>query len=380
MNVFAEPTDDRGVYRIYGLRPGKYRVAAGSSEDRMYYGRGSRSVYRQTFHPSTTVASEATLIEVTEGSEATNVDISLRRTLNAFTVHARVLNAETGEPIANALYGLQKFQENGSTSTSGFASNLQGEIKLESVTPGKYALFLETSPRSNVYAEPMLFEVVDHDIKDLVIKASSGSSVSGVVVLDGVDQKLPGNRVNELVIFARIEPKNRHMHGSMPSGVINPDGSFKVSGLRPGVVELVVWGRRQGPMVSYQVAQVERDGVVQSGGIEIKAGEQIKGLRVTVKALTGQIRGVLKLENGHIPGSQFSVQIKKIGENSGLSAQVDDRGRFVSDPMAPGLYEVSVWAHPSNGRAVSAKQQVVVADNQVTEVTLTLDLKAPGRP
>jgi hypothetical protein len=50
--------------------------------------------------------------------------------------------------------------------------------------------------------------------------------------------------------------------------------------------------------------------------------------------------------------------------------------------MAAGVYEVVVYAY-RQGRQISTKQQVVVTDNQVTEVTLTLDLKSDtgqGRP
>lgn len=384
MNLYGGPTDDRGVYRIYGLRPGKYRIAAGTSEERLPYDRGNRGVYGQTFHPSTTEESEARLIEVTEGGEATNVDITLRRTLNLFTIHARVVDGETGKPVANARYGLQRSRENGSWSTSGFAANHLGEIRIDSVTPGKYAIFLEPSPVGDVYSEPVQFEVVDQDIKDLVIKTWSGSTVSGVVVLDGADPKLAASS-NELVVFARTENKTQ-MYGSSPTGIINPDGSFKVGGLRPGVVQFGIWGRRIGPMVAFEVIQIERDGVVvQPGGVEIKAGEQIKGLRLIVKARTGHIRGVVKLENGQLPFSQVHVTVKKFGDMGGPSLRTDDRGRFMSEPMAPGVYELVVHAYRSQGqgRSVSTKQQVVVADNQVTDVTLTLDLKSDtgqGRP
>ena len=383
MNMYAGRTDDRGIYRVYGLRPGKYRVAVGASEERMSWGLGGKTVYGQTFHPSTTEESEAKLIEVTEGGEATNVDITLRRILNLVTVYARVIDGETGKPVPNAMYGLQKVREDGSSSTTGFAANHLGEIRIENLPPGKYALFLEPSPAIDVYSEPVRFEVVDQDIKDLVIKTTSGSSVSGVVVLDGADQKLAASRPNELMIFAQTESKDRYTHGSTPTAPVNPDGTFRVGGLRPGVLHLSVWGRRQG--VTFEITQIERDGVVaQPGGVEIKGGEQIKGLRLLVKARTGQIRGVVKLENGQLPFSQIYVTVKKIGDMGGPSLRTDDRGRFMSEPMAAGVYELVVHAYRSQpSRPVSAKQQVVVSDNQVTEVMLTLDLKSDtgqGRP
>src|SRR5262249_8185074 len=57
-------TDDRGIYRVVGLPPGKYKVSVGES------GQGrtsSREYFKETFYPSVTDAAKATVIEVTEG-------------------------------------------------------------------------------------------------------------------------------------------------------------------------------------------------------------------------------------------------------------------------------------------------------------------------
>ncbi|HVI70776.1 MAG TPA: carboxypeptidase regulatory-like domain-containing protein, partial [Pyrinomonadaceae bacterium] len=42
-------TDDRGIYRFYGLRPGKYRVGAGMND--LFIGR-QRGVYKLAYHPA----------------------------------------------------------------------------------------------------------------------------------------------------------------------------------------------------------------------------------------------------------------------------------------------------------------------------------------
>ncbi|HET8783399.1 MAG TPA: hypothetical protein VFM63_13325 [Pyrinomonadaceae bacterium] len=381
MSGMSHTTDDRGVYRIFGLAPGKYRVAAGTPEDRMYYGRAPNAVYKQTFHPSTTDTAQATLIEVTEGSEATNVDITLGRTMGVFTVIARVVDAETGQPISGVNYGLEKMRENGSSSTSGFASDIRGEIKLESMTPGKYALFLLPTPARDVSSEAVPFEVVDRDIKDLVIKASSGGSIAGMIVFEGADEKTARTNLNGLMIYAHVmSAENKHRGGSSPQGTIGPDGSFKVGSLRAGTVFFSLFRH---PTGQFEVSRVERDGVVIQPNLEIKAREQIKGLRLIVKLRSGKIRGVVKMENGQIPTSRIQVTAKRVGEeNYETPMQVDDRGRFQSEALAAGVYEVRLLAYVGRVRPVQMTQQVVVSDNQVSEVTLTLDLKetVPNRP
>ncbi len=377
--VMAGGTDDRGIYRIFGVVPGKYRVAAGTREDGMQYGRGRGGIfYSQMFYPSVSEPSKATVIEVGEGSEVTNVDITLRRVQSGFTVTARIVDSETGQPIADARCGLEKFRENGSFAQSGMPANRFGEVRLEHVSPGKYALFLEPTPPRAVYAEPVRFEVVDQDVKDLVLRVSSGGSIAGTIVFEGMDEKVARAKMAEVMLFAQImNPEGEHMSGgSAPAAVVSPDGTFTVNGLRAGTLFFSIWTQHRGPTSEYEVTRVERDGVVQPN-LQIKAREQIKGVRLIVRSRSGRISGVLKVENGKLPTSRVYISAKRVGEeNYEIGLQLDDRGRFVSDALAAGVYEVRVFAYVDGTRPpLQTKQQVVVNDNQVSEITLTLDLK-----
>ena len=55
-------TDDRGVFRIFGLTPGNYRVSAGRAEQMAGFFNG-QAEYQRTFYPSTTEEAEAKLTE-----------------------------------------------------------------------------------------------------------------------------------------------------------------------------------------------------------------------------------------------------------------------------------------------------------------------------
>jgi len=68
-------TDDRGLYRIYGVPPGRYTVSVGKDPGEMG-GLHTGGNYVRTFHPSTTDQNRAVPIEVTSGGEATGVDIT----------------------------------------------------------------------------------------------------------------------------------------------------------------------------------------------------------------------------------------------------------------------------------------------------------------
>src|SRR5215510_542703 len=69
-------TDDRGVYRIFGLRAGRYLVNAGGDSN-LAMATGIGGDYPRTWHPDTTDENQAKVVEVTAGGEATGVDIRL---------------------------------------------------------------------------------------------------------------------------------------------------------------------------------------------------------------------------------------------------------------------------------------------------------------
>lgn len=379
LNMFFTPTDDRGIYRVYGLPPGKYRVSAGMRNEELYYGRTGRNNYKQTFHPSTTDQAKATLVEVTEGGETTNVDITLRRPQATFIVSGKIVDADTGQPIPNVTYGLQKYRENGSSSSSGMVTNKQGEFRFDGVTPGKYAVYIERSPALDVYVEPMRFEVTDQDVTNLVLKASAGNTISGVVIVDGMDQKAAGKLLMEMTILAHNPNDQERFRAYRPStGMVNADGSFRLSGLHAGVVEFTVFGGRRGGRSQCEITRIERHGAVETRSLEIKDREHISGLRLFVKYHSGSIRGVIKIENGELSANErVHIFVQRVGDKEfQTSVELDARGRFSLDGLKPGVYEISAVAYvqDSNNKPPSAKQQVVVVDNQVSEVTLTLDV------
>src|SRR5262249_9121433 len=88
----ALETDDRGIYRIFGLRRGRYVVKAGGEDDYLRHGIKARKT-QVTYHPDVVKQEEAKVIEVTEGKEVTDVDIRLRGPVETFAVSGRVINS-----------------------------------------------------------------------------------------------------------------------------------------------------------------------------------------------------------------------------------------------------------------------------------------------
>ena len=376
-------TDDRGIFRIFGLRQGRYKLFVGQDERS---GGGPRPSYRRTFYPSVTDEAKAKIIEVTEGGEITNVDVVVGRPLPSFFVSGRILDAETGKPLSNMRFGLyQRHGERSGSSTVGpNATNAHGEFRLENVSPGTYAVFVYPE-NSGFRGDSVSFEVVDRDVADLVINAGKAASVSGIVVFEGAEDKGPPIKPNELYVSAWMESVEQNFSGGS-SQPVNPDGSFRVSGLRQGRAFFGLNGRTPNGTPT-KVVRIERDGVVQPRGLMLKEGEQVTGLRLVVRTLTGAIRGQVNVDGDELlPNSRVSVWISRIDESrpgiqympaGGSSPQLDSRRRFMMQGLEAGTYEVNVAVFEPGRQDTNRiyKQQVAVADNAVSEVTVTVKTK-----
>src|SRR5258705_7720733 len=64
---YSAPTDDRGIYRSFGLLPGRYIVAIGRGQGSMaFIGFSNRLSFKQVFYPQGDDPAKAEVIEVTE--------------------------------------------------------------------------------------------------------------------------------------------------------------------------------------------------------------------------------------------------------------------------------------------------------------------------
>ena len=376
-------TDDRGIYRAFGLQPGKYKVYVGQNQS---LPRERGSYYRQTFYPSVTDDAKASVIEVTEGGEAANIDIVVGRAVTTFKVNGRALDAETGKPLVHIRYGVYQghFDSGGGSSSVGQDfTNANGEFRLDNVLPGKYVVFI-VPEGSGVRSDHVSFEVIDRDVSDLVIRAGKAATVSGVVVFEGGEESKPGFKINELVVSGWADGNEQRYSGSFSQNV-KPDGSFKISDLRQGRVRFFFASPTRNDYRQIQLVRVERDGVVQPGGLILKDGEQVTGVRLVAKFLTGAIHGQIKVDGDELVAGRMHVWITYLDDSRqgepfsmGNSApQVDSRKRFTVEGLAAGTYEVNVAVFDPGRQDTTrvARQQVIVVDNAATDVTITIKAK-----
>lgn len=384
-NSFLFETDDRGVYRFYGIPPGRYVVSLGEDSKSgmitLGYGRGGR--FTRTFHPGVTDESKANVIEVTEGSEATNVDIMLGRRAETYAATGRVIDAETGKPVPNLSAGYGSLSAEGKQLYSfgiGTRTDAEGNFRFDGLISGRYAAFVSPGEQSEDYSVPVTFEVIDGDVTGLVVKVRRGASISGMVSIEGTSDRSVLARVSQLRVVAYPESEQLAAPFYGEGGRVNVDGSFRLVGLGPGKVRVMLGGWP--PLKGFSLLRVERDGVEQRAGLmQLSAGSQVSGVRVVLEYGTGVLRGQVRVENGQLPeGTRLYVSARRPSQSepSLPGAEVDARGRFVMEGLPPGEYQLRMAGRlgQRGQRIPPVVQNVNVTNGTETEVTLTLDLNA----
>src|SRR5215510_2043854 len=390
-------TDDLGDYRVYGLPQGRYRISVGQDQKP-----GSVSLvwselfYPRAFYPNVSSEAAAKVIEVTEGSEATNIDITVPDPKKTYNVHGRVVDAATGQPVPGVGLSVGRLTQDGKLaggSADGEPSKPNGEFHLTIVPPGTSALSASHDGGSDggFISEPVIFDLSEGDVSGVEVKVRQAGSISGVVVVEGTSDQKILSKLSQIKISSFYRSIKSTLTERMPIGLgiadvkVDADGGFRIAGLQPGNVFI-----RAAPAPGIRgltVARIERNGKLTQTGIDLGAGEQVTGVRVVMVYSELAIRGELKVEGGALPeGFKLSVTARRIDQpaQAQLIADVDARGQFFIEGAPPGEYEVGLYARLSplikqldqqTMRLISSlKERIVVAGSNSQPVVLVIDL------
>lgn len=389
-NYQMNTTDDRGIYRLYGVPAGRYKVSVGTNPNSGFVTTGPRGYFKQAFYPDVNDAAKATVVELGEGGEAANIDIIVGRRTSTYSVSGRVVDADTHEPIGGiqVMYGTAPKDQNYYGGII-LASSSKGEFRLEGLEPGRYGVQVAGQfDSSGYYSDPTFFEVADSDVANLEVKAVRGLSLSGVVVTEGITNREALATLSAWRITASVSSSSSPTRNS-GSSPIGADGSFLINGLRPGKASINMYpGGGGGVLRGFSITRIERDGVEQPQGVEISAAQPVTNLQVFVTFGTGTIRGTVTITGGTLPpDARLFVRATRPGPaTSSNSMPVDSRGRFMISNLAAGTYELILQrfpppqVQPPKRPPPPLKQTVSVGDGAETEVTFTLDLSAEGGP
>jgi hypothetical protein len=374
-------TDDRGVYRIYGLRPGAYIIRAG--------GRTSFGTFTPydlnvpTYYPSTT-RDAATEVAVPAGAEMTGIDIRYRgeagRAVSGVISGALPADYPASGTVVIALKHVS------SAAPEQYVSFLPGNsgFAFDGVADGDYDLLARlNSSRADLAAAspPRRVSVRGRDVTGITLALAPLGSVSGQLRFDppaALDDKLAcpparAPRAAESVISARRVDAG---HAADPGSAFFPaasetvpddKGEFHLRGLKAGHYQLLV----RLPAADFYVRAVTLANAPANNappapaapgktarpapaigdparlGFTLQTGERLSGLNLHVAAGAAGVRGRIAAANGGAGASAAGVALR-VHLVPAEREQADNLLRYAESRVAAdGAF---AFAHISPGR------------------------------
>jgi hypothetical protein len=370
MGFHERSTDDRGVYRFYGLLPGGYLISAAKPR----IGLIAPSAYDNdtpTYFPSSTRESASEVV-VREGEEIT-ADIQYR--------------AEPGHAISGKVVGVVESQTQFSPGASinltdvrdrsslvgtSASSNDNFSFAIYGVADGEYELsalqFLQS--RDELRSPPRRVTVRGADVNGMILTLAPLASIEGRLVFENDPKTGCGKRretaAQETIVFGRrYEPeKKANIAKTTPladvslsainyvsTGVGDAKASFTLKNLPPGSYRIDPRPPASGWYVrsiaireTETVAARAESSVVARDGIVLKSGERVSGITVTITEGAASIRGRISVAAGQIlpPGMRLYLVPAERDSSDNLlrffEGTVANDGTFVMGNLAPGRY------------------------------------------
>ena len=221
-------TDDRGLYRIYGLTPGDYVVQA-QVTFMAHVGSFAKAGPVSTFFPSTTDMRAAQRVKVRGGEETSGVNITLV-TARLADITGRAVNSRGG-PMPGATVNLVQHLGRTSSSMANSTVKPDGTFQIRAVPPGEYGVEINYPPHvgpGEVQEKARARVQVDGEtIDDLLLVGERGATVRGRVVTD-TGEPLPIKHT-QLAVMMQRAPDEVIWSGDMPA--VLEDFSFELKNL-----------------------------------------------------------------------------------------------------------------------------------------------------
>jgi len=337
-------TDDRGEYRLFGLRSTEYYVQVGGlAEPDRTGGDGSSywveqalgSEYGLTYYPGVSQIAQAQVIPLKPGDEV-QADVTVHR-VKSVEVAGRVRGLTA--PAKHALLSLEPAEQDATTINSSYqdSADENGLFRIKGVPSGSYVLrvYQAEDPGSEFsQSAQQKLEVADSNIEDLEIVLGAGSNFTGRIAAANPREQLDLERSGLQLISTDVDnPEVRNAR-------LKKDGTFEVKSLSEGLYSLQLWN--VGPPMYIKSARVGNDDILETG-LRVEKGAPGGHIEIALSSSCAQLEGAVYYEDKLQPGSKVRITPDpktRFNRFRSRSATTDQAGRFSVVDLAPGKYVV----------------------------------------
>ena len=340
-------TDDRGMFRLFGLRPGQYRICADAE---LHFGlsQDGRDKLVRTCYPSAVSDGDAQPVVLSSG-DVGPIEIRLQR--NRTYLITGIAIDSSGAAVSDAEVQLVAVTPTGSSSSSGgIEVKPDGHFIASGVRPGNYAIQVSIgnwhpSNREDKRDREMGYvpvRVDAADVEGVVVATSKAAKVAGRIVFEG---GVPDHRTPKLLIMPMPDEQTgggRVTFGPQSPATVRDDMSFELDNLF-GPQLLMVVGAPRGWIVK---SVKYRGDDVTDRAIEFRSSSDPRLLEVTLTNQTAFVTGRVLGADGTESSDAFVVllpaDVSRWRPFPGLPAITPKAdGTFAIGPVRAGEYIVA---------------------------------------
>jgi hypothetical protein len=343
-------TDDRGEYRVHGLEPGSYYVAAlyqapprppTAQEETRKDSLGNPLPdlsYAVTFFPQVQKMSDAVAVKIAPGDEVAGIDIFLTL-VPTVKVRGRVVGAVQGGVIVNPSVTLRMNDTDNTASVSAPMSVILGKdqsFEIEGVTAGPYLLMASGTGNGVAFTGRVPINIGDSDVANADVVVGPESLWTGKIHLDDDDSAVPPD------LIVSLQP--RRSTASTSQAKVSENGDFSVPFVPDETYDLYVLnGPDNSYLKSVRIANSERLGQ----GLEASPGDPLPSLDVRLSSQGGQVVGRAVTADPKVVASGATVALIPDPAAGRVQAyqttHADEYGNFLLRGVPPGKYVVVAW-------------------------------------
>jgi hypothetical protein len=410
-NGFAS-TDDRGMYRLFGLQPGDYIVSAtpnGSDTvmpDRMSadlaaieQAIGSGAVqpgaapglpatvelpvpspstnfspvsqppgYLPIYYPSSSIPSSASIVHIAGGDEKSGIDVQMQL-VQASTIQGSISNP----PPQGIAVQVSLLSDDPTTDTGSLPSTrvgTDGKFTFRTVAPGKYVVLAQTvaapQPMQIINGQPVPGQVTPGRLDDSQHWwARAPVTVEGQATVTSNLTLQPGRSISGVVLFEMAKPPDLTQARLMvsvspPPGAqsvsfgppsqaqVGSDGRFTLNGVIPGKYIL----RPPGGLAKSSIVNGED---TLDFPLDFTGERDITDAVLTVTDKSTELSGILTDTVGK-PGTDFTIVLAPSDERFWtpssrrvVTSHTNSDGRYLFRNVPPGTYLLAAVTDLENG-------------------------------
>jgi len=357
-------TDDRGIYRFYGLRPGAYLIRA----EEWGFDDFNVSPYLNmapSYYPSNSRATAKEIV-VSGGDEVSGIDISLRRerghvvmgtVVGASLLESKIVSVQLSPASSGMVDASTNAQDDGGAESFAFAGVDDGVYEL-------VAFNFDMGDGSTVFSRSQQITVKGKDVTGIKLSILPTGAVVGRVTIeeDSTEKRVvdceKAKRLSLDDIVVNAVPVDslsalELLHSSNSYVAIDPSGTFNLQALAPGAYRLDTWlpseelfvrsmaDSSSNPPVS---APAPKSVPATVDKLTIGPGQTVKGLLITLARGAASLSGMVNGDRG-LPDDLriFLVPLESDATDQSwryYETTLDSSGKFTMGHIAPGKYKM----------------------------------------